>query len=210
MSGAIAALATGLAVACWPASTVHRLRLLDGRADPRMATRHLVAVGVLAQVGAVILGVPYLAAGCGCAAVGAERLLRRRRRLHERRLRRDAVAEVVFALAAELQAGRTPAAALESAAASTGALRQPLGAAARAVRAGAPAAEPLRVVAGLPGCEALAAVAAAWQVTEQAGGAVADVLDRLGQTLDADAVDRRSFEAVLAGPRASMALLVRS
>jgi tight adherence protein B len=207
VSGAVAALAAALAVGCWPTSTARRLRLLDGRAHLRIATRHYVVAGVLAQVGAVVLGVPYVGLGAGCAAIGAGRLLRGRRRRHTRRLCQDACVEVVFALAAELRAGRTPAQALESAAASTDALRKPLGIAARAVRAGAPAADPLRVVAELPGCEALASVAAAWQVTEQAGGAVADVLDRLGQTLDADAADRRSFEAVLAGPRASMALL---
>ena len=115
--------------------------------------------------------------------------------------------EVVFALAAELRAGRTPAEALTSAADTGDVLRAPLAAAAAAVRAGAPAAEPLHDMARLPGCEVLAAVGAVWQVTEQAGGAVADVLDRLGATLDSDTADRRAFEAALAGPRASMTML---
>jgi tight adherence protein B len=207
VSGAVAAVAAAGAVGCWPTPVAHRLRRLGRESEPAILFRHRVAAGVLVQGAAVLLGAPLLAAGGGLAAVGVGRLLRRRGRRHARRLRQDAVAEVVFALAAELRAGRTPAQAFESAALSTRVLREPLTAASRAIRAGATAADPLRTVAQLPGCDAFAAVAAVWQVTEQAGGAVADVLDRLGQTIDADAADRRNFEAVLAGPRASMALL---
>jgi len=169
--------------------------------------RHYVAAFILGSLALALLGAPLVAVGVPPAALGVARALRRHRSAQVRRLRGDAVVEVVFALAAELRAGRTPAQALESAAAGTAVLREALGGAARSVRAGAPAAEPLRSVAELPGCGALAAVAGVWQVTEQAGGAVADVLDRLGHTLDADAADRRSFEALLAGPRASMGLL---
>jgi tight adherence protein B len=207
VSAVLAGLSAAVAVGGWPTSAAHRLRRLDRTVAPGIRLRHYVAGGVLLQAAALLVGAPLLAVGVAFAAVGTGRLLRRHSSRRERRLRQDAVAEVVFALAAELRAGRTPAQALESAAASTSVLHDPLDAAARAVRAGAPAADPLRTVAKLPGCEALAAVAAVWQVTEQAGGAVADVLDRLGQTMDADAADRRSFEAVLAGPRASMALL---
>ena len=208
VSGVVAALAVALALCCRPTSVAYRLRRLDTSAEARPMRRQLLSAGLLVVVAAVLGGVPLVVVGVVVAAAAAGRLLfRGRGQRQARRLREDAVAEVVFALAAELRAGHTPAQALESAAASSGQLRGPLSVAARAVRAGAPAAEPLRSVAQLPGCEALLAVAAAWQVTEQAGGAVADVLDRLGRTLDESAADRRSFDAVLAGPRASMALL---
>jgi len=50
-------------------------------------------------------------------------------------------------------------------------------------------------------------VAAAWQVTEAVGGPVADVLDRIGDVLDADAQTRAALAAALAAPRATVALL---
>jgi tight adherence protein B len=59
----------------------------------------------------------------------------------------------------------------------------------------------------MPGCSGLLGVAAAWQVTEAAGGPVADVLDRLGEVLDADAQSRAALAAALAAPRATVALL---
>ena len=202
----VAALAAVLSVGCWPPSDAHRLRSL-GTAAPTLRSRHLLTGWALVQIGALVMGVPLLAAGAGAVSAVAGRGLRMHRRRQARRLREDAVAEVVFALAAELRAGRTPAQAMAGAATSAGVLREELAVAARAVLAGVPAAEPLRTLATVAGCEAMAAVGAVWQVTERAGGAVADVLDRLGRTLDADAADRRSFEAVLAGPRASMMLL---
>jgi len=208
LTAVVAALATAVALSCRPTSCAYRLRRLHHHGEGRPLRRDAVVAGLLVLTVAVLGGLPLVAVGVAAgAAAGVRLLLRGRGRRQARRQREDAVAEVVFALAAELRAGRTPAQALASAAASAGELRDPLVGAARAVRAGSPAAEPLRSVAQLPGCEALVAVAAAWQVTEQAGGAVADVLDRLGRTLDENAADRRSFDAVLAGPRASMALL---
>lgn len=206
MIGVVAAFAAVVSVGCWPPSDSHRLRSV-GVAAPTVRSQHLLLGWALVQVGALLMGVPLLAAGAGVVSAVVGRWLREHRRRQARRLRQDAVAEVVFALASELRAGRTPAQAMGGAAAGAGVLRDDLCAAARAVRAGAPAAEPLRALATVAGCEAMAAVGAVWQVTEQAGGAVADVLDRLGRTLEADAADRRSFEALLAGPRASMTLL---
>lgn len=206
MTGVLAALAAAASVECWPPSDAHRLRSLK-ESSPAVRSRHILTGWVLVQVGALLAGVPLLTAGVGAVTAGVGWGLREHRRRQVRRLRQDAVAEVVFALAAELRAGRTPAQAIAGAASSSGVLRHELTLAARAVRAGVPAAEPLRTLATVAGCEAMAAVGAVWQVTERAGGAVADVLDRLGRTLDADAADRRSLEALLAGPRASMMLL---
>ncbi|HET7311077.1 MAG TPA: type II secretion system F family protein [Mycobacteriales bacterium] len=207
MTALVSALAAAVALAAWPPSSrVHRLRAAR-RDATSMRVPHVLAVVVLVQLAALLLGAALPAAAGVLAVVVSAPLLRRRAEGRLRARRRDASVDVVFSLAAELRAGRTPAQALVGAAQATEVLRVPLTGAATAVRAGAPAAEPLHVVSQLDGCEVLAAVGAVWRVTEQAGGAVADVLERLGMALDADAADRRAFEAALAGPRASMTLL---
>lgn len=206
MTALIAALSVAAVVAGWPSSRVQRLRVARG-AVSRLRPLHVLAGVVVVQLAALIEGAPVVTALAAVVAAASSSLLRRRRRVQLRRRRQDATVEVVFALAAELRAGRTPAEALGSAADTCDVLRRPLVSAAAVVRSGAPAAEPLADIARLPGCEVLAAVGAVWRVTEQAGGAVADVLDRLGATLDTETADRRAFEAALAGPRASMTLL---
>ena len=206
MSALVAALSAAAVFACWPPSRAQRLRVARGTA-PALRPLHVLAAVIVVQVGALFAGAPILTALVGVAVAVASSALRRRRSRHLRRRRQDATVEVVFALAAELRAGRTPAEALASAADTSDVLRSPLLSAAATVRSGASAAEPLGDLARLPGCEVLRAVGAVWLVTEQAGGAVADVLDRLGATLDTETADRRAFEAALAGPRASMTLL---
>jgi len=121
--------------------------------------------------------------------------------------RETEVVEVVFALAAELRAGRPPGRALALVSASSSLLRAPLEEAAAAVDAGARPGEELARVATVPGCAGLQAVAAAWTVTESAGGAVADVVDRLGEVLETERQARDALDAALAGPRATMLLL---
>jgi tight adherence protein B len=206
MTALLAALSVAAAIALWPAPRRHRLRLLTGR-RPSLRLGHGLAATAIVQLAALLLGVPVVAGAGVLLGAAALSMLRRRAERQVRARRREASVDVVFALAAELRAGSTPGQALTSAAETTDVLRAPLAHAAHAVRAGLPAAGPLRAISELAGCELLAAVAAVWQVTEQAGGAVADVLDRMGATLDADAADRRTFEAALAGPRASMTLL---
>lgn len=117
------------------------------------------------------------------------------------------VIEVVFALAAELRAGRPPGRALALVASSATSLRPALADASVAVDAGAHPGEELARIGTLPGCDGLGSVAAAWTVTESAGGAVADVLDRLGEVLEAERQARDALAAALAGPRATMVLL---
>jgi tight adherence protein B len=114
---------------------------------------------------------------------------------------------VTYALAAELRSGRPPGAALAAAAAAGGPLAGPLAEAAAAAAAGAAASDELRRLARHPGCSGLSALAAAWEVTERVGGPIADVLDRLGESLDAEAEADRAIAAILAGPRATMLLL---
>jgi tight adherence protein B len=202
----LAAASTVAVVVCWPPSRSERLRAVRRRASALRAW-HALAVVAVVQLASMLLGVPVLAAVGVLVVFVAGSVLRGRRSRELRTRRQEATVEVVFALAAELHAGRTPAEALGSAADSGDVLRQPLMAAASVVRSGAPAAEPLSEMARLPGCEMLAAVGAVWQVTEQVGGAVADGLDRHGASLDFDIADRRAFEAALAGPRASMTML---
>jgi tight adherence protein B len=115
--------------------------------------------------------------------------------------------EVVFALASELRAGRPPGRAIALVASSSALLRQALAEAAAAVDAGARPGDELGRVAAVPGCSGLRAVAAAWTVTESAGGAVADVVDRLGDVLETERQARDALDAALAGPRATMVLL---
>lgn len=129
------------------------------------------------------------------------------RRRREAKRREAETVEVVFALAAELRAGRPPGRALALVSSSSALLRAPLADAAAAVDAGARPGEELARVASVPGCAGLAAVAAAWTVTESAGGAVADVVDRLGDVLETERQAKDALDAALAGPRATMLLL---
>jgi tight adherence protein B len=128
-----------------------------------------------------------------------------RRRIIE--VRQVEAIEIVFALASELRAGRPPGRALALVADTAPHLRAPLLEASAAVDAGASPSEELRRISALPGCAGLGGVAAAWAVTESAGGAVAEVLDRLGDVLEADRQSRAALDAALAAPRATMALL---
>ena len=136
------------------------------------------------------------------------------RRVVSRRRRRSLVAaaeaatvEAVFALAAELRAGRPPSRALALVAPQSPPLSKPLATAAGAVASGAPAGDELRRIADAPGCAGWRSVAAAWEVTSRAGGPVADVLDRLGEVLDAEQHARAALAAAMAGSRATMFLL---
>lgn len=136
-----------------------------------------------------------------------DRWLRRVRQRRDVTRREAEVVEVVFALAGELRAGRPPGRALALVAASSALLLPVLADAAAGVEAGARPGDELARVASLPGCGGLGAVAAAWTVTESAGGAVADVLDRLGEVLEAERQAHDALDAALAGPRATMMLL---
>lgn len=132
------------------------------------------------------------------------------RRVRRRRLiasHQAEVIEIVFALASELRAGRPPGRALALVAETAPHLRAPLLEASVAVDAGASPSDELHRISARPGCNGLSGVAAAWAVTESAGGAVAEVLDRLGDVLEADRRSRAALDAALAAPRATMALL---
>ena len=135
------------------------------------------------------------------------RAVSRWRRKHATASCEVATIEAVFALAAELRAGQPPGRALALVAAQSGVLAPSLGAAAAAVAAGAAAGEELRRIAAQPGCAGFRGVAAAWDVTSSLGGPVADVLDRLGEVLDAEQHARAALAASMAGSRVTMLLL---
>jgi tight adherence protein B len=118
-----------------------------------------------------------------------------------------AVAELAFALAAELRAGAPPGAALEHAAAAVGPLAAAVAAAGRAVARGAPLSSELGMVADAYRSERLRGLAAAWSAAAEAGGRSAGVLERLGAGYDAHDEASQELAALVAGPRATMALL---
>ncbi|MGN6475221.1 MAG: type II secretion system F family protein, partial [Mycobacteriales bacterium] len=155
---------------------------------------------------ALRLPLPVAMAG-GVIPLGGVKLRALREADRVRRAREAAVVDATFALAGELRAGRTPSEALRAAAATAEALADVLRGAAEAVAIGGSAAVELDAAGRLPGAGRLRSVAAAWRVTESAGGRVALVLDRLGEAMDRDAELRREMEAAMAAPRATMALL---
>ena len=181
---------------------------MTGRASDKPPVALRAGAAALVVVATLVLRVPPLLPLGGLAtALCAKRVHCRRRRHRTEAARRAACAEVALALAAELRAGRSTGAALAAVAAVAGPLAPPLAAAARAVAAGATGSAELAEVATLPGCGSLRAVAAAWAVTEQSGGPVADVLERLADGLDAELRAARAVDAALAGPRTTIALL---
>lgn len=224
MIGVVAALAAAAALllAQAPRSPAMRLSALSAVDDLSAASdggptagpavtsgRTLVLAGLVAGVAAVVLlgaPLPVLPLAVALTAV-VPCMLRRRRARRVVARRAGDVVDVVFALAAELRAGRTPGRALALVAGAGTSLAPQLSQAAAAVDAGGSASVELGRIADLPGCGGLRSTAAAWAVTESAGGPVADVLDRMGEVLDAEAQSRAALDAALAGPRATMALL---
>ncbi|ASU86001.1 hypothetical protein CDO52_03080 [Nocardiopsis gilva YIM 90087] len=122
--------------------------------------------------------------------------------------RRRAVVELTRSFAAELRAGRAPAAALESAITDADprvtAELAPVTAAARAGEDLAPA---LEATAALPGTAGLRYLAACWRVTAGTGAGLADVVDRLSESLMREEELRQELTAHLAGPRTTALLL---
>ncbi|WP_344165254.1 type II secretion system F family protein [Nocardiopsis rhodophaea] len=122
--------------------------------------------------------------------------------------RRRAVVELTRSFAAELRAGRTPAAAVESAIAEAeppvAAELTPVTAAARS---GADLAPALEAAAVLPGTAGLRYLAACWRVTAGTGAGLADVVDRLSESLMREEELREELAAHLAGPRTTALLL---
>lgn len=209
-AGALAA----LVVAMWmPRPSVQRLDGWQaGAGEARRAGLDLqardIAIAVTLATALATAHLPLVVALLsGLAPLAWSKLRLRRQRDRDREAREAAVADATFALAGELRAGRTPSEALRAAAATAGPLAASLLAAAESVAVGGSAAAELEAASKLPGASRLRAVAAAWRVTESAGGRVALVLERLGDAMDRDDQLQREMAAALAAPRATTMLL---
>ncbi|GAA1959459.1 hypothetical protein [Catenulispora subtropica] len=160
-----------------------------------------VALGILSSLLArsVVLAV--------LVPFGAWRAYRAWTARHERSAverRRAEIIELCVTLCSELRAGREAREALREAAASA---CPDLGVyLAGPLSTGGDVVQVLRDAAGTPGREALAAVAACWQVADGGAGMVAAV-GELADGLRAERTQRRELEAELAGVRSSARLL---
>lgn len=203
------ALAVLLAVAAtvtW-ASGGDQRRLPDkaSRHDASEARRRRLAllIGLLAGgVAALLLLEPQrlgLAAVVVVALEGARRQRRRQRCRREATRTRASVVEVGEALVAELRAGRPT----QSALTSVCRLWAPMAEIARAAHLDADVPGALRRLAGRPGAEGLADLAAAWELAGRTGSGLAVALDRVvGGARDANA-DLTTVEGELASARAT-------
>ena len=123
----------------------------------------------------------------------------RRARAH----RSSAVIEFCDALGAELRAGLPPVAAIERAAV----VWPPWSPVVTAARLGGDVPGALRAASEQPGSDGLRAVAAAWEVAERSGAALAEVLDQIAVGLRSDDDARAEVVAALAPPRATAKML---
>ncbi len=179
----------------------------------------VLLVAVLVAAGVVGLGVldplPALA-GAALAAGLTVRALTERAQAGADRLA-DAVAEAIALLAADVSVGRGLSEALQSLTVDlteqvdADSARRRLGELLVPVvdggRLGGHVPTALREVAAVPGCEAFARVASAWDLTETVGTPAAAVLGRVALAVRGHAEHVRAVRAELAGARASARLL---
>ncbi len=129
-----------------------------------------------------------------------------RRKSHHRTQatkKRIQIIEACDLLAADLTAGRPPQEALEGAAESCPDLRP----AAAAARLGGDVPAVLHLAAESPGAEALKPLAAAWQVSDHSGAALAAIITRLTASLRADDSLTRQRTTNLAAAKSTARLL---
>ncbi len=145
-----------------------------------------------------------LVAAMGAAAAAVlQRLVRGAARRRARVRRSSAVIELCDALSAELRAGLPTVVAIERAVADWPEWSPVV----TAARLGADVPTSLRGASDEPGAEGLRAVAASWEVAEQSGAALADVLDQIAIGLRSDEDARAEVAAALAPPRATAKML---
>ena len=163
----------------------------------------LVGVPVLVLVGGGSPRLVVLVVVLGAAALGGLRVWRARVARRAATTTAARVLETCEALAAELGAGRPPAAALDRAAEDWSALAP----VAEAHRVGADVPAAWRALAADPGAGDLRVVAAAWQVAHRTGEGLADTLDRVALGLRDAQGTRRVVEGELASARATAKLV---
>ncbi|UPK75507.1 type II secretion system F family protein [Nocardioidaceae bacterium SCSIO 66511] len=216
MSAALAIALAGCAVALFVRGSPDRVakrRLGTSRAPLRArlaATPHAVGgpVVVLACVLAffVVGAQPnvFVLAVTACGIAYSAVMLRRRSALRTERHRRQAeTVDVCDAIVAELAAGSPPTRAVTNVA-----IDWPfLDPVAHCAELGGDVSQSLRNVAAARGREAIASIAAAWEVSVRTGAGLADVLDRLSTALRQDDEARQEVIAALGAPRATARVL---
>ncbi|WP_375000977.1 type II secretion system F family protein [Aeromicrobium sp. CTD01-1L150] len=189
----------------------HRLgpdpRTSGGR-GPGWAPRRWPMMAAMALASAVVLLADALApAIAGATVVAVGWFVIHQLRVQRARAARDATRTQVCAaldlLAAELRGGVLPSRALAAAAESTESLRP----VAPVVTAGGDVPEALRRVAARPGAGAWAALASGWAVAERVGAPLADVVERMADTVRADLELAREVGSEAAPARATGRLM---
>ncbi|MFL6088996.1 MAG: type II secretion system F family protein [Aeromicrobium sp.] len=182
-------------------TTSNRVSQLSARARMAVAVVGTIAVSLalpdLPTQVAVVAGVAV-----GLFSASLRRQARARRAAAE--FRAD-IARVLNSVSAELRAGVEPLAAVRAAVADEAAAWSPV----RSPDA-ADMVEALRTVSARPGGESLAEVAAAWQIADQTGSPLANVLDRMAAAVRAEVELDREVAVEAAPARATgrlMALL---
>ncbi|WP_241483165.1 type II secretion system F family protein [Nocardiopsis halophila] len=121
---------------------------------------------------------------------------------------REAAIALCRAFPSELRAGLPPSAALErSAAEAVEAGATALAPVAAAARSGADPSAALRRASDAPGMAGLVHLAACWAVASRSGAGLAEVCERLADSLAQEEERRRELSAQLAGPRTTAVLL---
>lgn len=182
----------------------------------RLATPRLSVVKPAALIAplAVVTCVVVVAAGLppaplivaltvGGVAWFAERQLRADRVRRRARAERDAVAEALGLMAAELRAGILPQRVLSGLAPDF----PFLAAASRTAELGGDVSSALQRQSSLPGCELLSAVASAWMVADRAGAPLARALDRLESATRDDREIEREVQSGISPARATGRLM---
>lgn len=208
MSLVAAALTVVAGLLARPAGTLLARERLD---TPRLRTARpcvLITPLVVMTFACVIgVGLPparlLAALTVGGVAWFAVRQLRADRVRRRARAQRNAVAEALGLMAAELRAGILPHRVLSGLAPDFPFLVT----ASRAAELGGDVASALRRQSVAPGCELLSAVASAWMVAERAGAPLARALDRLESSARDDREIEREVESGVSPARATGRLM---
>lgn len=212
-----AMITAALALLCWPSRhATPRMRALYGTcrvARSGVERTRLLAVptGLAVLTGALTLGVVTTGVLLAFAATACWRW-RERARSRARIAAMAAVADAVGGLVAELRAGAHPAGAAESTAADLGthhpAAAAELRAIAAAARLGCDATTDARTRDRTdPVIGAAARIARGWALAHRHGLPLAEVLDSVRRDLESSARFAARLRAMMAGPRASAAVL---
>ncbi len=206
---AVAALCTAMALILVrpPGGWLTRERLDLPRVSLGTRRHVVVPLGVASVLGVLVAGLAaaqtVVAATVGGVGWFAAWQIRAERGRRAAQRRRQAVAEAVGLMAAELRAGVLPRQVLAGLAADF----DFLAAASRAAELGGDVSSALRQEAGEPGCELLAELSSAWMVADRAGAPLSRVLDRLEASARDDREIEREVQAGVAPARATGRLM---